>query len=251
MPTGTSSASPITRIPSYYSQGASVMMREFSPHFNQLQSAILATEFSDTTGMECCGEGRAKIYRCEDCFQPQVLCGLCVANAHSHLPFHHIQVWNGTFFSRTSLAAAGMSLSLGHEGNPCPNRLLTPGRMTTVVHTNGVHRISVKYCHCTPAKTDALQLMAAQLFPATIEQPETALTFTLLKDLHIHGLTSKKSVYDHFDALRKRSNAAFPQKVPVRSINLIPNLSNSATLVSLQRMSASRTCLASPGCCPS
>jgi hypothetical protein len=48
-----------------------------------------------------------------------------------------------------------------------------------------------------------------------MERPETAFTFAVLNDFHIHSLTSKKSALDYVDALQKLTSAAFPRQTPV------------------------------------
>lgn len=198
-------------------KGASVMMEMFSAHFNDLQAGILGSNHSPLTGTPCaCGSGDNQLYCCEECFHFPTLCRRCIVTTHIQHPFHHIQLWTGTHFSRISLSAAGFSLALGHNGHPCPNRISGPGRMTTIVHTNGVHQLRVLYCHCGLGCSDGLQLVKAHLFPATMEKPETTFTFAVLKNLHIHGLTSKKSTYDYFNALQRLTNNTFPQTVPVR-----------------------------------
>ncbi len=67
----------------------------------------------------------------------------------------------------------------------------------------------------------------ARLFPSTLGKPRTAFTFNLFKDIHVHGLSSKKSVYDYHDALRRLTDPVFPEQVPVRnSIFIFGNLAN-------------------------
>jgi CxC2 like cysteine cluster associated with KDZ transposases len=51
--------------------------------------------------------------------------------------------------------------------------------------------------------------------PATVDTPETVFTFKMLKDFHAHTLASKKSTYDHYTALQKLTNNAFPAQTPV------------------------------------
>jgi hypothetical protein len=69
-----------------------------------------------------------------------------------------------------------------------------------------------------PTATKALQLIRAGLFPATMDQPDTAFTFMVLNDFHVHTLALKKSAYDHFTALKKLTDNTFSHKTPVRKI---------------------------------
>jgi hypothetical protein len=187
------------------------MMGIFSQHFDVLQSAILGREYDAAVTSDCpCGSGPAH-YRCEECFCPEPSCKKCIIDSHRYFPLHHVQEWTGTYFTRRSLFELGMIIRLGHYTRRCPNVPHGPtGRPMVIVSTNGIHDAKVLYCHCATAVDEPLQLVSAGLFPATIDQPETAFTLTLLDDFDVHSLTSKKSAYDHFIALRKHTNGAFP-----------------------------------------
>jgi hypothetical protein len=192
----------------------------FAAHLDTLQSIILSHQYHQDVNKKCpCGAETAS-YRCEECFDPPMLCKSCIISAHIKTPLHHIGEWSGTHFNRTSLFALGASLCLGHSGDKCRHRLPGPGRSTVVVHTNGIHQVRIEYCRCElPSEySDALQLAQSRLFPATMERPETAFTFDVLNDFHLHSLTSKKAVMDYVDALRKHTNSAFPHNVPVRML---------------------------------
>jgi hypothetical protein len=198
------------------------MMDIFSAHFGSLQSAILSHQYHEDVGKACrCGAETAP-FRCEECFNPQMLCCSCIVSAHAQSPFHHISEWQDTHFNRTSLFKLGASICLGHLGDDCRHRLPGLGRTMVIVHTNGIHRVRVQYCRCelVSEASDAMQLVQAKLFPATMERPETAFTFAVLDDFHLQSLTSKKPVQDYVDALRKHTEPAFPQAVPVRVYSL-------------------------------
>jgi hypothetical protein len=135
-----------------------------------------------------------------------------------------VQEWTGTHYIKRDLGSLGHTIQLGHGGARCANALKTDmGRQTTIVHTNGVHSRRIVYCYCNSLGTghEALQLVGHGLFPATIEQPETAFTFVVLKDFHAHSLSSKKVPYDHMYALRKLTNSVFPHTVIVSIENSI------------------------------
>lgn len=122
----------------------------------------------------------------------------------------------------TSLQHLGFLLHLGHHGDRCPNLSSTTTRPQIIVvgHTNGFHKISVHFCHCEGAASEAIQLMEQKFFPATMTQPESMFSFGLLENYHAHSLISKKSMYDYHAALVNLTNAAFPQEVPVRFFNI-------------------------------
>ncbi|KAJ3569745.1 hypothetical protein NP233_g4852 [Leucocoprinus birnbaumii] len=157
-------------------------------------------------------------YRCRECFVPEVLCAKCIAQAHINSPFHHIEKWNGSFFERASLSDLGFVIHLGHHGAPCPVNSRSPNQFV-IVHTNGIHKCHISYCACNPLSNKGdhhIQLICHQLFAPTIDRPETAFTFAVLKHYHRHSLCSKVTLYDYCNALRKDTNAAFPEQVPDR-----------------------------------
>ena len=145
-----------------------------------------------------------------------MFCGLCIVPAHIRGPFHHIQKWIGTHFVRSSLKEVRLVILLGHSGVRCPNlSLMTHGHPTTIIHTNGMHKTVVEYCHCLEAPSEPFQLIEAGLFPSTLNQPMTAFTFEVLQNFEKHALASKKSAYDYCDALWKLTDSAFPQNISV------------------------------------
>ncbi|KAF8219327.1 hypothetical protein L208DRAFT_1341368, partial [Tricholoma matsutake] len=150
---------------------------------------------------------------CKECFQPRMLCQSCITSTHTQLLFHHIGEWSGMLFWCTSLFSLGATLCLGHNSEKCWNHVPGPGHNSVVIHTNGVHHVHIEYCQCNPV-SDTVQLTWCQLFPATMERPETVFTFAVLNDFHVHSLSSKKSAMDYIDALWEQTNPAFPQKTP-------------------------------------
>jgi hypothetical protein len=174
------------------------MMEIFSQHFDGLQNAILGHEFDAGVTSICpCGSGPAT-YHCEECF---CLALTCILSNHCHLPLHHIQKWTGTHFAQQSLAELEMIIFLGHHAQQCPNaQLNSSGWSTVIVNTNSIHNTKVLYCCCATAPDEPFQLTSAGLFPATMDPPETAFTFTLPNDFQVHVLASKNPAYDHFIA---------------------------------------------------
>jgi hypothetical protein len=205
------------------------MMKIFSPHFQEIQSAILEREYDSKVESHCpCGSGPAS-FRCQECFISPPCCAKCLVDMHQHQPFHLIQEWTSTHFMRRTLESLGLTISLGHHRQHCPNApssqsVKQSGRHTTIVNTNGIQISRIEYCYCLSSATKPLQLIAAGLFPATMEQPDTAFTFEVLNDFHVHTLTSKKSAYDYFTALKKHTDSTFSHELSVRCIIQFPML---------------------------
>ena len=174
------------------------MMKIFSPHFDDIQNAILENGHDSKIGLQClCGSGTAK-FRCQECVSSLPSCVKCLVATHQHLPLHLVQEWTGTYFRQRTLESLGLMIFLGHHGQRCLNASNRfhegpTGWATIIVNTNGIQLSRVEYCHCIPTATKALQLIGAGLFPVTMDQPDTAFTFTILNDFHVHTLASKKS----------------------------------------------------------
>jgi CxC2 like cysteine cluster associated with KDZ transposases len=181
-----------------------------------LQAALLAKESHNDLGKPCeCGSANAK-YRCRSCTHGLLYCQSCILSDHHLSAWHHLEEWVGTHFSQMSLYRLGYRLRLGHHGDECLHRSRTSTmKNMVIVHTNGLHHASVEFCTCNTHSAPPYQLIDADLFPATLEQPETAFTFKLLNSFQKLSLRSKINAYDYHRSLQEMTNAAFVQDVPV------------------------------------
>lgn len=93
-----------------------------------------------------------------------------------------------------------------------------------IVHTSGVHDIRVSFCGCRAGASwqsvDSLQhnqLLRARIFPATVTQPASAVTFECLNDFHILTTQGKLTGMDYYETLvRLTDNTGVdPPKVTV------------------------------------
>ena len=106
------------------------------------------------------------LYRCTTC-GVFVECRDCCLERHALSPLHAISVshdqlifykkiisnrlqewdYQKSFWRKTSLRVLGQSYQLGHDGYPCvlPVKLKT----VTVLHVNGIHRVSTSFCGCS------------------------------------------------------------------------------------------------------
>ncbi|KAL6300832.1 hypothetical protein BKA93DRAFT_819272 [Sparassis latifolia] len=174
------------------------------------------------------------VARCRDCFQGTAFCGACISKAHRHDPFHWIDLWNGEFFEKVDMGMLGYILYLGHHGQPCPDLVdcLKPSKFV-VTHTNGIHELAVHWCHCAGAPERISQMLHAGLFPATLDHPESAFTVALLKEWHMHALTSKKGVYDYMYTIRRLTNNSAPHTVKnrYREFNIVSRIWHYITMM--------------------
>lgn len=144
---------------------------------------------------------------CHECTDSPALCQQCIVARHTHQPFHWIQLWNGKYFVATDLIDLGFVRWLGHQGEPCPERVkgkLEPLQFI-VVHLNGIHRCAIQPCSCVGCPTLLDQALNARLFPGTVDLPNTLFTHELLRDAHLDVLTSKKSPHDYMRKLDRKS----------------------------------------------
>lgn len=135
-------------------------------------------------------------------------------------PHHFQQIWNGSFFEKTTLRSLGLRVQLGHGGGPCPIPEAGPVDFL-VIDTTGFHPVSLDYCGCglhgfLHRRT---QLLRAQWFPATFDRPQTAFTFAALDFFHELTLQGKTTLYDFYHTLLRLTDNAKLQR-PIVSRDL-------------------------------
>ncbi|KAI0038918.1 hypothetical protein FA95DRAFT_1504888, partial [Auriscalpium vulgare] len=175
------------------------------PFRSQFLDEMLRMEgLGDHERLPVCGRCKVKDgeIRCASCMTGEHFCSNCVVLEHERLPFHRIERWNGQYFEKHTLCAAGQRLQLGHGGRTCPHPLIKPTPMT-IIDISGVHEVYVDFCECgiIGAAHHFVQLLRASLWPATIERPQTAITLRTLKTFHALNLQSKLNAYDFWCSL--------------------------------------------------
>ena len=141
-------------------------------------------------------------------------------------------------------------MHLGHNGNPCPRNTtvahevrnddfvegmgisseekdtdvedgwlnleeVTTERVVVIVHTTGVLQHHVRWCTCPDHAKEDIQLLRSRLFPASTIRPGTAFTFDVLDHFYVDAMECKTSGDSFFQKLRRLTNNAFPDVVPV------------------------------------
>jgi CxC2 like cysteine cluster associated with KDZ transposases len=199
-----------------------------------IQARILAT-FSHPHLGRPCACGVAASYRCVECFNAPLWCRVCIVREHRYNPFHHIERWDGQMFVRDTLTmqrpfdktkfpvedVSNLHLLMQThlaEGS-CPHRRPLDPEIAefTIADQNGFHTRWLEFCQCLRPQDHKRwqQLLGVRLFPASFEQPQTAFTFTVMKQFHVHSLASKNSAYDYVKALCQLSNNSAPETVTV------------------------------------
>ncbi|KAJ7704531.1 hypothetical protein B0H17DRAFT_1039895 [Mycena rosella] len=215
-------------------QGASIALNAVLPLMPEIQAEILRTFMHPDQGSRCDCNKAPATFRCVDCFNAPMWCRECIIRKHQYTPFHHIEKWDGKMFARTAPLGTStpvegpeklepkltLQTELNHGVEKCPNA--HPERPSihefTIGDHNGFHTMDIQFCECGGNITADRwrQLVAVRLFPATFKQPQTAFTFTAMKQFHIHSLTSKKSAYNYVRALAKLTDNTRPQIVKDR-----------------------------------
>jgi hypothetical protein len=197
------------------SKNAHQILDDWLPSRDEYLSIILSNESPRSSVCESC-HSEDGLYRCQHCFGHPHLCRACIILLHHSSPFHHIQKWNGHFFEPTNLMALGFLISLGHNGQACPHgHHHAKETVICVVHTSGIVHHRFQICQCQNSRPLHLQLLDMQLFPATMNRPETVFTFSVLKHFHIEFIECKISASGFFSLLRRLTNSRFPHQVPV------------------------------------
>ncbi|KAJ6513582.1 hypothetical protein C8R47DRAFT_962737 [Mycena vitilis] len=165
---------------------------------------------STTLCPRCKVTGNLPKYRCRECAGGLLLCRSCCLDEHVSNPLHMIEEWNGIFFDRRPLKEMGQRIQLGHSlGERCLN---PHGGHTgfVVLHDNGIHTVDIDFCGCEgEGRTEHyLQLLQFGWFPATDERPQTAASFQVLDNFHLHTLQAKTTAYDFYAVLERLTNNA-------------------------------------------
>ncbi|TFK60998.1 hypothetical protein BDN72DRAFT_778739, partial [Pluteus cervinus] len=144
------------------------------------------------------------VYRCKDCQGYELLCKTCIVSSHKNNGLHVIEFWNGVFFEFTSLKSLGLRFQLGHKlGDICPSPKASHDDDFVVIHTNGIHEVSVDYCGCFEGEEPVIQVLRYGWFPATPRHPRTAATLMVLRHFQIHSFESKCSGSEFYQALSR------------------------------------------------
>ncbi|KAJ3748192.1 hypothetical protein EV360DRAFT_76305 [Lentinula raphanica] len=184
------------------------LLAEYSENFALVARLLMAKEVDTQIGARCeCGQAPR---------QMAPLCSSCWVDQHKHHPLHWAEVWDDTrgYFSRQDILtvpAQGYSIPLGHGGTRCPKA--TEPLLLNLVDVNGIHATRVSFCQCVD-HSKWRQLFDANFFPATIDQPQTAFTFELLRYWMILNLQSKITAHHFVAALRHQTDNVFTGNIP-------------------------------------
>jgi hypothetical protein len=208
--------------PNVVDQTGNDILNDWLPHRNEYLTVLLENEGVRSSKCNNCHQGKPT-YRCAHCFAHPQLCRTCILAAHTQSPFHFIEQWTGQFFQPIKLMDIGFILHLGHGGQPCPanKNIQCPDLVICVVDTLGIMHHRFQACHCPDSRPVHIQLLQMDLFPSTMERPQTVFTFSVLDRFHIESLEGKVAASNFYNQLRRLTDNCFPQSLPV-CISLCP-----------------------------
>ncbi|KAL1690227.1 hypothetical protein GGG16DRAFT_125844 [Schizophyllum commune] len=154
-----------------------------------------------------CGKEGAR-FRCrDDCMGRWMFCSACIVSQHAHCPLHWIEEWldEQSCFQRTTLQNLGLRVQLMHPPGDFCIAPASADKDFTVIHHNGIHRVSVDFCHCGRGQGlhHRQQLMRNGWWPASVANPQTCATIACLRHFHKLNNLSKVAVYEYYRALQQ------------------------------------------------
>ena len=232
------------QLPHYIPQGQHDYLEEFVLHHRQRFLDRIVAREAPREGRICKACSTQEVpWRCLDCLGQPSFCRECCAKEHAANPFHRVASWQETHYSPDWLWATGVRIHLGHAGEPCPHadegtgdtvfaqatvrnfkynaeplgKQLEGDTVVTIVHTNGIHHLPVALCRC-PGREDKVldDYLDLGLFPASFQSVQTAFTFSVLDDNMLAYLECHTTSNQYYQKLRRSTNPAFPDSVPVR-----------------------------------
>lgn len=75
------------------------------------------------------------------------------------------------------------------------------GNDFVIININGIHEVRLDFCNCKTSKPHFIQLLRYGLYPATVDHPKTAATFTILEHFQMLNFESKASVFEFYNTL--------------------------------------------------
>ncbi|KAJ7898272.1 hypothetical protein B0H14DRAFT_2332228 [Mycena olivaceomarginata] len=156
-----------------------------------------------------CGKGTPD-HRCRSCMDGgELTCRACIVAAHAKLPLHVIEYWTGMAFEQKGLKDLGMRIQLGHwhdRNRACPVPQPAANDDFVILDVHGVHEVGLDYCGCGRGGHPTVQLLRAQLWPATTTSPKTAATFAVLRQYHLLSFESKCSALEFYQSLARQTD---------------------------------------------
>ncbi|KAJ7511254.1 hypothetical protein B0H11DRAFT_2215093 [Mycena galericulata] len=146
-------------------------------------------------------------FRCGDCGE-FLQCRECCLARHATSPLHVLEEWSGKYWKARTLRSLGLVYQLGHGGFKCkfPEPVL---RTMVVIDESVIHKVSYQFCGCSMADSanNLSQLLRNAWFPATMTDPDTCATFSVLELFRLLNVEGDVNVHDFIGALERKTDA--------------------------------------------
>ncbi|KAJ6608385.1 hypothetical protein B0H10DRAFT_2068058 [Mycena sp. CBHHK59/15] len=155
-----------------------------------------------------CSVGKAD-HRCRHCMSSgELVCQSCLLSQHERHPLHRVEYWNGVYFEKKTLKDLGLRIQLGHwrGRRTCLVPEHAAGDEFVIVDEHGIHMVCLDFCGCGTGGSEAIQLMRAGLYPATVIHPCTAASFNVLDHYQLLSFESKCSTYEFYHSLARATD---------------------------------------------
>ncbi|KAJ7690749.1 hypothetical protein B0H17DRAFT_1159968 [Mycena rosella] len=192
-----------------------------------LNETVRCDGLGDSLGAVACGcclevaEGDVppvpeELFKCNDCGD-FLQCKACVISQHTVQPLHVLKKWTGEFWDDITIDELDVVYQVGHGGHRC-RKPLEPARTMVVVHTNGIHTISFRYCGCDRSDhaSNIQQLLRNSWYPASTIDPATCATFEVLELYRLLNVVGNINVHDFVRTLERQTNSTKVKPIPDR-----------------------------------
>ncbi|KAJ7473868.1 hypothetical protein B0H11DRAFT_1918683 [Mycena galericulata] len=146
-------------------------------------------------------------FRCGACGE-FLQCHACCLDRHATSPLHVLEEWTGEFWKTRTLRSLGLVYQLGHGGFRCkfPEPVV---RTIVVIAESAIHMVAYRFCGCALADSsnNLCQLLRNAWFPATMTDPDTCATFSVLDLFRLLNVEGDVNVHDFIGALERKTNA--------------------------------------------
>ena len=159
-------------------------------------------------------------FRFLDCYGGCWFCQDCLIESHNYHPFHWPHEWKNGSFEHISLCDLGYVFKLGHciLGAECPeDDGIFGDRQMTIIHVNGVFEHCMRFCKCQGANSEHIQLFNHHFFLRVSIALKPLLLWMSWNNMGLMQWSVKCWLRVFFQKLRRVTNNAFPEEVPVCS----------------------------------
>ena len=98
-----------------------------------------------------------------DCLGRPSYCSDCCRQTHARIPFHCVESWAGSFFQPSWLGRLGISIHLGHGGDPCGTIMQEHSHLCN--HYNIVNLNGDQSCSSDEPQDEDAQFLPADPYP--------------------------------------------------------------------------------------